>query len=261
MKYCDIGLNLFCRQFPDPETILQNAAAKSVCCILTGSDDAENRKVVNYVTHHPGVYGTTGIHPHQADHMTEDALDYIRFAQKQERIVAVGECGLDYDRMFSTKTNQIRCLERHMEIALETGKPMFLHERSAFQDLSEMFRAYPGLSSRSVVHCFTGDRHQLSSYLDMGFMIGITGWICDDRRAGDLRDAVSILPLDRVMIETDAPYLVPRNVPGLDRINVPENIQYVARDLAIHMHVPETELIWQVRKNTEAFFGIPIDEE
>ena len=114
MKYCDIGVNLFCRQFPDPEAVLQNADKNEVCCILTGSDHEENQRVVDYVSTHPGVYGTTGIHPHQADHMTETAFEYIRSAQQHTQIVAVGECGLDYDRMFSTKQNQIRCLERHM---------------------------------------------------------------------------------------------------------------------------------------------------
>ena len=258
MKYSDNVVNLFFRQYPDPEYVLQNAYKNEVCCILTGSDHEENQRVVDYVSTHPGVYGTTGIHPHQADHMTETAFEYIRSAQQHTQIVAVGECGLDYDRMFSTKQNQIRCLERHMEIAFDTGKPMFLHERSALQDLAAMFHNCPSLCSRSVVHCFTGNRQQLSAYLDMGFMIGITGWICDAKRAGDLRDAVSFLPMDRVMIETDAPYLTPKNVPGLNRVNVPENIRYIAHDLSHYMQVPEEDLIRKTLSNTAAFFGISL---
>ena len=260
MAYCDIGLNLFCRQFPDPDSILLDARRQGITCILTGSDDAENHRVAEYVSTHSGVFGTTGIHPHQADHMTQEALDFIRSAQSMDRIVAVGECGLDYDRMFSKKENQIDCLERHIEMAMDTGKPMFLHERSAFHDLKAIFRNVPSLCPRCVVHCFTGDRHQLAAYLEMGFMIGVTGWICDDKRAGDLRDAASILPMDRVMIETDAPYLTPKNVPGLGRINVPANIRYVAHDLAVHMHVHEEELERNALKNTAEFFRIPIEE-
>lgn len=260
MAYCDIGLNLFCRQFPDPDKVIREAQIHGITCILTGSDDEENHLVAEYVSSHSGVFGTVGIHPHQADHLTDEALNFIRSAQSLKGIVAVGECGLDYDRMFSKKENQLCCLEHHIEIAEETGKPMFLHERNAFHDLREMFRRHPGLCSRCVVHCFTGNRQQLSDYLDMGFMIGITGWICDDRRAGDLREAVSILPLDRVMIETDAPYLTPKNVPGLSLVNDPTNIRYVAHDLAVYMHVDEEELKDRVLKNTASFFNIPIQD-
>ena len=90
----------------------------------------------------------------------------------------------------------------------------------------------------------------------MGFCIGITGWICDDRRADDLRKAVAILPPDRVLIETDAPYLTPRNVPGLGRTNLPQNVKYVARELAKYMNIDEQELIAHTRENTERLFGI-----
>ncbi len=261
MRYCDIGINLFCRQFDTPERIIEEAASQGICCILTGSDDEENHLVADFVAAHRMVYGTCGIHPHQADRMSVEALHFIQEAQKKPGIVAVGECGLDYDRMFSSRENQVKCLEKHMEIALETGKPMFLHEREAFQDLSAMFRHTPDLCRRSVVHCFTGNAEQLSSYLEMGFMIGITGWICDDRRAGELRKAVSILPPERVMIETDSPYLTPKNVKGLDRVNVPGNIRYVARDLALYMHMDEEELIRTALKNTSAFFSIDFEDD
>ena len=173
--------------------------------------------------------------------------------------MAVGECGLDFDRMFSTKENQIRCLEKHIVLAKKLGKPMFLHERSAAAEFVKRFRRHPEVCRNSVVHCFTGDRDTLETYLDMGFSIGITGWICDDRRAGELRQAVKMIPMDRVLIETDAPYLTPKNVPGLSRTNVPQNIRYVARDLAVYMGVPEDQLIRQAKSNTERIFGITDD--
>ena len=120
-----------------------------------------------------------------------------------------------------------------------------------------LFRSGRGdICGRSVVHCFTGDKKTLDQYLSMGFAIGITGWICDDRRARALREAVKLIPLDRVLIETDAPYLTPRNVPGLPRTNVPENIVYVARELAKYMGVAEDVLVEQARKNTERIFRI-----
>ena len=133
---------------------------------------------------------------------------------------------------------------------------MFLHERSASDEFVKRFRKHPDVCRRSVVHCFTGSRQVLEKYLDMGFSIGITGWICDDRRAKELREAVKILPLDRVLVETDAPYLTPRNVPGLDRTNVPWNIVYVVRELARYMGVSEGELAQRAKENTERIFGI-----
>ena len=256
MKYYDIGLNLFCKQFHDPEAILTHATAAGVSCILTGSDMHENRRMAKFLPHHD-VYGTCGIHPHNADSATDaDFAEMEKLIRSSSRFVAVGECGLDYDRMFSTMANQIRCLEKHIALAEKLSMPMFLHERSASAAFAEVFRQHPEVCRRSVVHCFTGSREELETYLDMGFSIGITGWICDERRADALRDAVKILPLDRLMLETDAPYLTPRGIKGLGRVNVPENIVYVARSLAQYMGQPEETVIAAAKANTERFFGI-----
>lgn len=256
VTYYDIGVNLFCRQFPDPEKIIQDAAKKQVACILTGTDRKENKRIHDFVKTHEA-YGTAGIHPHNADDAKKEDFDRIEeMIRENPRIVAVGECGLDFDRMFSSRENQIRCLEKHIVLAEQLHKPLFLHERSAADEFIRRFKRHPDICKRSVVHCFTGDKKTLEAYLSMGFSIGITGWICDDRRAKDLRNAVSIIPLDRIMLETDAPYLTPRNVPGLNRTNVPENIKYVARELAKYMKVDEEELILHARENTERFFSL-----
>lgn len=255
-KYYDIGLNLFCRQFKEPEKIIQDAADNNVCCILTGTDINENNKIDKFVKTH-NAYGTAGIHPHNADSARqEDFLIIEKIISGNNKVVAVGECGLDYDRMFSTKENQTRCLEKHIVLAEKYNKPLFLHERAAADDFIRRFKKHQDICQKSVVHCFTGDKRTLDKYLSMGFSIGITGWICDDRRAKELRDAVSIIPLNRILIETDAPYLVPRNVNGLGKTNVPQNIIYVARELAKYMKVPEDVLIENAKKNTERIFGI-----
>ena len=175
---------------------------------------------------------------------------------QNDKLVAVGECGLDYDRMFSTKENQIRCLEKQIVLAEKLNKPLFLHERSATDDFIKRFKNHLDICKKSVVHCFTGNKATLDRYLSMGFSIGITGWICDDRRAKELRDAVHIIPLDRILVETDAPYLTPKNIPGLNRRNVPQNIKYVVRDLAKYMKVEENVLIENARKNTKRIFTI-----
>ncbi len=254
--YIDIGLNLFCRQFREPDRVISDAAAEGVACILTGSDMKENESVQRYVQSHD-CWGTCGIHPHSADRARPE--DFVRIREivtQNPKIVAVGECGLDYDRMFSTRENQLRCFDRHIRLAEELGKPLFLHEREAAKDFIARMKQHPEQCSRSVVHCFTGDAQTLRAYLDMGFYIGITGWICDDRRGKELREAVRMIPLDRIMIETDAPYLIPKNVKGLGSVNVPQNIRYVAAELAKHMHVDELELKEHALENTRRFFGL-----
>ena len=256
VKYYDIGLNLFCRQFPDPERIIQEALESRVCCILTGTDTKENKKINDFVKTHD-VFGTAGIHPHNADRAKQEDFALIeQILKENKRVVAVGECGLDYDRMFSTKENQIRCLEKHIVLAEKLDKPLFLHERSASGDFIKRFKNHPDICKKSVVHCFTGNKTALDQYLSMGFSIGITGWICDDRRAKELREAVHLIPLDRILVETDAPYLTPRNVPGLGRTNVPQNVQYVVRELAKYMKVSEDVLAENAKKNTERIFRL-----
>ncbi len=256
IKYYDIGLNLFCRQFPDPERVIQRAASAGINCILTGTDMKENQRIDTFIKTHE-VYGTAGIHPHNADSAKKEDFDLLEtLLTGNDRMVAVGECGLDFDRMFSTRENQIRCLEKHIVLAEKLDMPLFLHERSSAEEFVRRFKKHPEICKKSIVDCFTGDKRTLEQYLEMGFSIGVTGWICDDRRAKELREAVRVLPLDRVLIETDAPYLTPRNVPGLDRTNVPENIVYVARDLAKYMGVEEQVLIQRARENTERIFGL-----
>lgn len=255
--YYDIGLNLFTRSFPNPEKIIEDAHSAGIQCILTGSEAEENERVYEFVQSHD-VYGTAGIHPHSADEAKETDVDRIReIVTSNSRIVAVGETGLDYDRMYSTKENQMHYFKELIALAEEVRKPMFLHERDAAEDFISCFQGHEDICPQSVVHCYTGNKETLKTLLDMGFYIGITGWICDERRGDELREAVSILPLDRVMIETDAPYLTPRGF-HLPRTNVPQNITYVAETLAKYMGVSTEDLVSHAAENTRRFFGLSI---
>lgn len=259
INYYDIGLNLFCRQFSDPEKIIHDAAEHGVACILTGTNRKENKKIDSFTKDYKEaeVYGTAGIHPHNADAAKQEDFTIIeRIITENKKIVAIGECGLDYDRMFSTKENQIRCLEKHIVLAEKLKKPLFLHERSASEDFIKRFKKHSDICKISVVHCFTGNKKTLEQYLSMGFSIGITGWICDDYRAKELREAVSIIPLDRILIETDAPYLTPKNVHGLHRTNLPQNIVYIVKELAKYKKVSEDVIAEHARKNTERIFHL-----
>lgn len=255
INYYDIGLNLFSRSFPQPEKIIRDAAADGICCILTGSEARENRLVNDFVKNHEA-YGTAGIHPHVADSATEaDIAEIRRILTANPKVVAVGETGLDYDRMFSKKENQLHFFQELIHLAEELHKPMFLHERDAADNFLACFTGHEDLCRRSVVHCYTGDKETLRRMLDMGFYIGITGWICDERRGDPLRDAVSILPLDRVLVETDAPYLTPRGF-HLPRTNVPNNITYVVQTLAQYMHTDAETLRRHAKENTEKLFRL-----
>ena len=254
-EYFDIGLNLFSKQFRDPEEILRGAWDSGVQVIITGSDTESSERAAEFVGTH-ACYATAGIHPHAAGRAEEKDLLRLRELYKNERVVAVGECGLDYDRMFSEKAAQIRCLERHIELAEETGLPMFLHEREAHGDLVRILGGHPEVCRRSVVHCFTGGAAAVEEYLEMGFCIGVTGWICDERRAAELREAVKLIPRSRIMCETDAPYLKPRGVKGLGRINLPQYVRFVAEAVAEYMGIDEQELKVCMRENTERVFGL-----
>ena len=254
-EYYDIGLNLFSPQFRNSEDILRDAHEAGVQVIITGSDRESSEKAAEFVKSHD-CYATAGIHPHAADRAEEK--DFLRLGELygNERVIAVGECGLDYDRMFSSAAGQLDCLRRHIEMAEETGLPMFLHEREAHGDMVKVFSEHPGVCRRSVIHCFTGSAEEVREYLDMGFCIGVTGWICDERRSDALREAVKFIPKDRIMAETDAPYLKPRGIRGLGRINLPQYVRYVVTALAEYMGIGEDELKKCLLENTERMFGI-----
>lgn len=203
------------------------------------------------------VYGTAGIHPHAADGAADKDLERIEeIILSNPKIVAVGEYGLDYDRMYSTKENQLYYFKKLIALGEKLKKPLFLHERDAEEDFISCFAGHEDICRRSVVHCYTGNKKTAETLLDMGFSIGITGWICDERRAEALWEAVKIIPPDRILLETDAPYLTPRGISGLKRTNVPQNIVYVARALAHYMGVSEEDVIRYAKINTERIFGL-----
>ena len=211
----DIGANLAHDSFDDDrDEVLQRAADAGVSrIVLTGSSDESNRKAAQLAQEHPGVlWSTAGVHPHHASDYTDDSDAQIRKLAAEGRVVAVGECGLDYFRNFSPREAQLTAFRAQLDIAAETGLPVFLHQRDAHDDFVEVLEPMLPELSRAVAHCFTGEHESLREYLAMGLYIGVTGWICDERRGAHLKEIVSIVPDDRLMIETDAPYLLPRTI-------------------------------------------------
>lgn len=211
----DIGANLAHDSFDDDrDAVMQRAAAAGVGpIIVTGSSDSSNRRAAALAAANPGIlYATAGVHPHHAADYSDASDALIRELAGKDVVVAVGECGLDYFRNFSPREAQLHAFRRQLQIAADTGLPVFLHQRDAHDDFVEVLEpALPDLS-RAVAHCFTGEGESLREYLALGLYIGITGWICDERRGRHLYDIVSIIPDDRLLIETDAPYLLPRTI-------------------------------------------------
>ena len=257
----DIGANLAHDSFDDDrDEVLARAADAGVTrIVVTGSSDDSNRKAASLAGAHPGVlWSTAGVHPHHASDYTEASDALIRKLAADESIVAVGECGLDYFRNFSPRDAQLEAFRSQLEIAAETGLPVFLHQRDAHDDFVEVLEPMLPKLSRAVAHCFTGEHESLREYLAMGLYIGVTGWICDERRGIHLKEIVSIVPDDRLMIETDAPYLLPRTIrpKPQTRRNEPVYLTEVLRVVAEARGQTEEHVARITTDNAMSFFGL-----
>ena len=171
---------------------------------------------------------------------------------------SIGECGLDYNRNFSPQDVQRKWFEAQIEVAEKLEMPLFLHEREAHEDLYNILKRHESVVEKSVVHCFTGTKQEAQNYIDLGCYIGVTGWICDMKRGKDLQEAVSVIPPEKLMIETDAPFLIPKNFdfkPKKNR-NEPKYLPHILETIAYYMEIDSQELKKQVSKNTKKFFKI-----
>jgi TatD DNase family protein len=257
----DIGANLTHDSFDaDRDAVLERAAAAGVSrLIVTGASDDGNAKAAGLAARHPGkLYATAGVHPHHASDYTDSSATQIRDLASRREVVAVGECGLDYFRDFSPREVQQHAFDSQLQIAVETGKPVFLHQRDAHNDFIRILATHVEHISGGVAHCFTGTCAQMHEFLEMGLYIGITGWICDERRGIDLQAAVRELPLDRLLLETDAPYLMPRDLPEKlpARRNEPSVLPHVLNTVAAHMQKDVADVAAAATRNTENLFGL-----
>ena len=257
----DIGANLAHDSFDDDRAaVLERAHAAGVSrLVITGSSDDSNRAALEIARRYPGaLFSTAGVHPHHAKDYTDDSDTLIRELVKEPECVAVGECGLDYFRNFSPRDAQLDAFRRQLDIAIETQKPVFLHQRDAHDDFVEVLEATLPKISRAVAHCFTGEHESLREYLAMGLYIGITGWICDERRGKHLYEIVSVIPDDKIMIETDAPYLAPRTLTPKPktRRNEPMHLTEVLRVVAEARGQSEEHVARITTENAIRFFGL-----
>ncbi|CAD5108750.1 TatD family hydrolase [Zestomonas carbonaria] len=263
MQLIDIGVNLTHASFArHPEEVLERAYRAGVCqLVLTGTSlagSAESLAMCRRLDESgQRLFCTAGVHPHDARDWNTASAGELRGLLDEAEVRAVGECGLDFNRDFSPRPAQEKALEAQLALAAELRLPVFLHEREADQRLREILRDYRDHLPAAVVHCFTADRRALFGYLDLDLHIGITGWICDERRGTHLYPLVREIPRGRLMLESDAPYLLPRTLRPRPKYNEPAFLTEVLHEVARHRGESPEQLAEHTTACARAFFALP----
>ena len=258
----DIGANLTHDSFDaDRSAVLERAAAKGVTrIIVTGTSVTSSVQAAALCEAHPtSLFATAGVHPHHAAEFDEHTAVAVRSLLKSPQFVAVGECGLDFFRDYSPRDAQRRAFAAQLELAAEVQKPVFLHQRDAHDEFVAMLASKRASLAGGVAHCFTGGPKELEAYLALDLYVGVTGWVCDERRGAELRAAVPLIPLDRLLVETDAPYLLPRDLkpPPRGRRNEPQFLAHVLERVAALLEQPADVVARATTANAERLFGLP----
>ncbi|HEX7081219.1 MAG TPA: TatD family hydrolase [Gammaproteobacteria bacterium] len=256
----DIGVNLTHDSFDsDRDAVIERAAAAGVTrMIVTGTSVTASARAAELAMSHPALYCTIGVHPHHADELDPHALEALRALLGHPRAVAIGECGLDFFRNFSPRDAQERAFAAQLDLAADCGLPVFLHQRDAHDTFTSILSAYRDRLAGGVAHCFTGGPAELDAYLDLGLYIGVTGWVCDERRGEALRAALPRIPLDRLLLETDAPYLLPRDLEPKprNRRNEPAFLPHILAHVAAGMNRSAEAIARAAAENTERLFRL-----
>ena len=257
----DIGANLTHESFrADFDAVLERARAHGVTrIVVTGASAGGSRAARELARAHPGfLHATAGVHPHHAHEYGEATDALLRELVATPEVKAVGETGLDYFRDYSPRAAQVAAFQRQLAIAIDCGKPLFLHQREAHADFIACLDNVRDRIGRAVVHCFTGGRDELVACLDRDFFIGITGWICDERRGVHLRELVKLIPADRLLLETDAPYLLPRDLhpKPAHRRNEPMYLAHVCAAVAAARGEDVAATAAQTAANARMFFDL-----
>ncbi len=257
----DIAANLTASAFhADLAPVLARARAASVVAmIVAGSTVADSARALELCRAHPDLlWCTAGVHPHHAATCDEHSIATLRRLALDKRVVAIGECGLDFFRDLSPRPVQEHWFVAQMQLACDLGMPLYMHERDAHARFLALVREHRARFCRGVVHCFTGDAAAARAYLDLDLHLGITGWICDERRGMHLQEIVKFVPSDRLMLETDAPYLIPRTMipkPKSGR-NEPAFLPWVLDMVARCRGESEATVAANATRVAQEFFGI-----
>jgi len=257
----DIGANLTHDSFAgDRSEVIARAMQAGVTRqVVTGADLASSRAAAALAEAHPGVlWSTAGVHPHHTADFDLGRCAELRELLNRRRVVAVGECGLDYFRDLSPRAAQRAAFVAQLEIAVSMAKPVFLHQRDALEDFAAILAEYRSALAGGVAHCFTGGVRELDACLALDLSIGVTGWICDERHSSGLREAVPRIPSERLMIESDAPYLLPRDLEPRpkSRRNEPAYLPHIARTVAQIRGESPAAVAAATTRNALRFFGL-----
>jgi TatD DNase family protein len=262
MQWLDIGANLTHASFErDRAAAIERARAAGVLQMLvTGANLQSSAAALQLARAQPRVlFATAGVHPHHAAELTLEDLPQLRALLSQPEVVALGECGLDYHRDYSPRAAQWRAFEWQLQLAAESGKPLFLHQRDAHADFVAVLRNHRAAFAAGVAHCFTGGAAELEDYLELGLSIGITGWICDERRGAHLGAVVAGIASERLLLETDAPYLLPRDLPAKpsSRRNEPMYLPHIGAAVARARGQSIEECARHTTAQARALFQLP----
>ena len=258
-KIADIACNFTSDRFDnDLDEVINQAIVNNItkfgliCSRLSDID----KLLEIYNRYSKDMFFTIGVHPHHANEINEEYLKKLKEVINNNNPHAIGETGLDFFRNLSTYEEQIFAFEEQIKIAIDTNKPLFLHQRDSHDDFIKILRKYSSDINKSVVHCFTGTKEQLDDYLELDCYIGVTGWICDAKRNVELRKTIKNIPLERLMIETDCPYLIPKNLeekPKNNR-NEPIYLNHIANEVATLMKKDINDIREKTYKTSLSFF-------
>ena len=260
-KLIDIGANLTNSQLrPHIDDILeQSLKAKVKHIVITGTSIDESQQALKLAQQYPQqLSATAGIHPHDAKEWHSDTLAILKNLINHKEVKAVGETGLDFNRNYSSKLDQVNAFEQQIELAIQHNKPLFLHQREAHDTLFNILKNNRGQLPKVVIHCFTDSKKALFDYLDEDFYIGITGWVCDPKRGKELQTLAPNIPLNRLMIETDSPYLLPKDlgIKPKPKNNKPYFLPHIAKSLAILYSLPYEKIAYSTYQNSINFFNL-----
>jgi TatD DNase family protein len=253
----DVGANLTHAAFrADLDEVVARARDAGVSPIVVTGTTVDESRAAQEVADKHGFYATAGVHPHHARECDAQTIPALRALAKHPRVVAIGECGLDFNRNYSPHADQEKCFIAQLELGIELGRPLFLHSRDAHPRFAGILEHHQ--VKKAVAHCFTGERDELRAYLDLGLYIGITGWICDERRGRHLLELVREIPRDRLLLETDSPYLTPRDLRPQPRArrNEPAFLPHIAQTVARAVGRPVAEVAAETSRNARTLFAI-----
>ena len=250
----DIGANLTSSHFSDDlDSVLYEsfeAGVKKICITSSNLQDVRNAKKIT--ERNKNLYYSVGFHPHNAKDFKIEFLKDMSIYLEDPKAICLGEMGLDFNRNFSSKEEQILCFESQLSLANSINKPLFLHQRDAHEEFLSILDNYK-FNQKLIVHCFTGNLSELEDYLKRDFYIGITGWVCDLKRGLDLRECINYIPQDKLLIETDSPYLSPRKK---IRRNEPKFLIDVAEEVARLRQQTKESIVKSSYENSLNFFNL-----